>query len=69
MISSDQIAAASQEFRASVLALIKTSPYPQCGASGVHIGETPLPDGNGAYDQYQCLRCGHRFMRPGNEVA
>lgn len=43
---------------------MKTAPCTRCGADGVHIGETPLPDGNGAYDQYRCLKCGHGFMLP-----
>ena len=41
---------------------MKTAACPRCGANGVHIGETPLPDGNGAYDQYRCLNCDHGFM-------
>ena len=41
---------------------MKTAACPRCGANGVHLGETPLPDGNGAYDQYRCLNCDHGFM-------
>lgn len=41
---------------------MKTASCPRCGAAGVHLGETPLPDGNGAYEQYQCLNCGHGFL-------
>lgn len=35
---------------------------PRCGAPGAHIGETPLPDGNGSYDQFQCSSCEHGHM-------
>jgi hypothetical protein len=38
------------------------APCPRCGSVGVHLGETPLPDGNGAYEQYRCRLCGHGFM-------
>jgi len=41
---------------------LKISICPRCEAEGIHIGNTPLPDGNGEYEQYQCLNCGHGFM-------
>jgi len=39
-------------------------PCPRCGGAGTHIGETPLPDGNGSYLQHRCLDCGHGYMLP-----
>lgn len=35
---------------------------PRCGAPGIRIGETPLPDGNGSYDQFRCSCCEHGYM-------
>lgn len=37
-------------------------PCPRCGGAGEHIGETPLPDGNGAYTQYRCSVCENGYM-------
>lgn len=48
---------------------LKASFCPRCGAEGVKIGETPLPDGNGAYELYQCLFCGHGFSVADGGVA
>lgn len=42
-------------------------PCPRCGGAGEHIGETPLPDGNGAYTQYCCTCCRHGYMTPPRE--
>ena len=39
-----------------------TPPCPRCGGAGIHIGETPLPDGNGAYTQYRCSVCENGYM-------
>lgn len=35
---------------------------PRCGADGIKIGRTLLPEGDEAYEQYCCLKCGHGFM-------
>lgn len=34
----------------------------RCGADGIKIGITSLPDSDEAYEQYFCLKCGHGFM-------
>lgn len=49
--------------------LDKISICPRCGAEGIKTGETPLPDGNGAYEQYCCLLCGHGFLVRDEGVA
>ena len=41
---------------------IKLTACPNCGADSLKTGLTPLPDGNSAYEQYCCLRCGHGFL-------
>jgi len=48
---------------------LKVSICPRCGAEGIKTGVTPLPDGNGEYEQYCCLLCGHGFMIRDEGVA
>jgi transcriptional regulator NrdR family protein len=49
--------------------LDKVSICPRCGAEGIKTGETPLPDGNGCRERYQCLDCGHWFTVSAEGVA
>lgn len=48
---------------------LKVSFCPRCGAEAVKTGNTPLPDGNGMHDLYQCLFCGHGFTVADEGVA
>lgn len=41
---------------------IKVAICPRCGADGIKIGITSLPDSDEVYEQYCCLKCGHGFM-------